>query len=33
MGEPEAATRCLRESVTRSVGRRPNLPRVRLRRY
>jgi HemY protein len=33
MGEHEAATRCLRESVTRSVGRRPNLPRVRLRRY
>lgn len=33
MGEREAAARCLRESVTRSVGRRPNLPRVRLRRH
>jgi HemY protein len=33
MGEREAAVRCLRDSVTRSVGRRPNLPRVRLRRH
>jgi HemY protein len=33
MGEREAAMRCLREAVTRSVGRRPNLPRVRLRRH
>lgn len=33
MGERDSAMRCLRESVTRSVGRRPNLPRVRLRRY
>jgi HemY protein len=32
MGEREAAVRCLRDSVTRSVGRRPNLPKVRLRR-
>ncbi len=33
MGERDAAVRCLRDSVTRSVGRRPNLPRVRLRRH
>jgi len=33
VGERDAAVRCLRESVTRSVGRRPNLPRVRLRRH
>jgi HemY protein len=33
MGEREAAVRCLRDSVTRSVGRRPNLPRVRVRRH
>jgi HemY protein len=32
MGEHGAAVRCLREALTRSVGRRPNLPRVRLRR-
>ena len=32
LGERENAARVLRESVTRSVGRRPNLPRVRLRR-
>jgi HemY protein len=32
MGERERAMQCLRQSVTQSVGRRPNLPRVRLRR-
>jgi len=31
-GERDAAVRCLREAVARSVGRRPHLPRVRLRR-
>jgi HemY protein len=33
MGEPERAAQSLRQAVTHSVGRRPNLPRVRLRRY
>jgi HemY protein len=33
MGERDNATRVLRESATRSIGRRPNLPRVRLRRH
>jgi HemY protein len=32
MGENAKATECLRQAVTKSVGRRPNLPRVRLRR-
>jgi len=33
IGEREQAMRCLRQAVTQSAGRRPNLPRVRLRRY
>ena len=33
MGERERAMQSLREAVATSVGRRPNLPRVRLRRY
>ncbi len=33
MGEKERATQSLRQAVATSVGRRPNLPRVRLRRY
>jgi HemY protein len=33
LGERDRARAVLRESVTRSVGRRPSLPRVRLRRY
>jgi HemY protein len=33
MGEHEAATDWLRRAAAQSVGRRPNLPRVRLRRY
>jgi HemY protein len=32
LGESERSRQVLRESVTRSVGRRPSLPRVRLRR-
>jgi HemY protein len=32
MGEHAKAADCLRRSVTQSVGRRTNLPRVRLRR-
>jgi HemY protein len=32
MGEHARAADCLRQSVTQSVGRRANLPRVRLRR-
>jgi HemY protein len=32
MGEKQRAADCLRTAVTQSVGRRPNLPRVRLRR-
>jgi len=33
MGEPERAAQSLRQAVATSVGRRPNIPRVRLRRY
>ena len=33
VGEPERAAQSLRQAVTRSVGRQPDLPRVRLRRY
>lgn len=33
MGEPERAALSLRQAVATSVGRRPNIPRVRLRRY
>lgn len=33
MGEPERAAQLLRQAVATSVGRRPNIPRVRLRRY
>jgi HemY protein len=33
LGERELAMRWLRESATQSVGRRPHVPRVRLRRY
>lgn len=32
LGEREEAAECLRKAVTLSVGRRPNVPRVRLRR-
>jgi len=33
LGEHEAATAWLRRAAAQAVGRRPNLPRVRLRRY
>lgn len=33
MGEHDAATGWLRQAAAQAVGRRPNLPRVRLRRY
>ena len=33
LGESERSRQVLRDSVTRSVGRRPTLPRVRLRRH
>lgn len=33
MGEHQAATGWLRRAATQAVGRRPNVPRVRLRRY
>ncbi len=33
IGEHANSAKCLREAVARSVGRRPNVPRVRLRRY
>ncbi len=33
IGEHASSAECLREAVARSVGRRPNVPRVRLRRY
>ena len=33
IGEHANSAACLREAVARSVGRRPNVPRVRLRRY
>jgi HemY protein len=32
MGEPARAAECLRQAVTKSVGRRPDFPRARLRR-
>jgi HemY protein len=31
-GEPAKAAECLRQAVTKSVGRRPDFPRARLRR-
>lgn len=33
MGEPQRAAQTLRQALVQSTGRRPNLPRVRLRRY
>jgi HemY protein len=32
MGEPARAAECLRQAVTKSVGRRPDFPQARLRR-